>query len=245
MRARSRWVQKIPKRPWWRVILTWTIVGITLASTLGSILVPQQHLLIDARNAICAGDRDFVYTIDGAGSVAWSYPPDWEESVPSEYPWIEVDALPSNYGEEVAKRPVLTFQEQIIDLVLAEYGRPSIECEPALCYDQSEQIPVPLRPPAGVQAKCCLPRQTRVPSVGGGKFSLVTKSTESNTDATEMCARPRLSVLLPPALLPPPCAPSPHRSSFVGLRVPFPQQQPIRPSSAPIATDAREIFSQS
>ena len=173
-------------------MLTWTIVSVTLASTLGSILVPQQHLLIDARNAICAGDRAFVYTIDGAGSVAWAYPPDWETSDEANavlpYPWIEVDELPSNYNEALKSRPILTFQEEIVDLVLAEYGRARVECEAVQCYLLSSPIPVPLRPPAGTQAKCCLPRQTKVPSVAGGKFSLVTKSTESTAAATAMCA---------------------------------------------------------
>ena len=202
---------------------------ITLASALGSILVPQQHLLIDARNAICAGDRDFVYTIDGAGSVAWAYPPDWEQSelgsqLPEDYDyrWIEVDELPPNYA--TAGIPSLTFQEKIIDLVLAEYGRPSIDCPVSVCYDQSEQIPVPLRPPAGFQAKCCLPRQTKVPSVTGGKFSVATKSTETGIAATEMCALTPGSVLLRPALLTPPRIPSsPRRSSF--HRLPHPSSR--------------------
>ena len=32
------------------------------------------QVLVNARDALCAGDTDFVYTVDGLGVLAWAYP---------------------------------------------------------------------------------------------------------------------------------------------------------------------------
>ena len=172
---------KIPKVPVWRVILTTTVTIVTLATAVGCILIPQGNLLVDARNAICAGDLDFVYAIDGSGSVAWAYPRSTDHDAPDpEYEWIENSQLPSNYPPQY-----LNFPSYVLDLVLASNGRPNDLCPAALCYNPNTSIPTPLEE----QAPCCLPRQTKVPSISGGKFSLSTKSTENTFEANQMCAR--------------------------------------------------------
>ena len=35
---------------------------------------PQVAVLTQARDALCAGDLDFVWSVDGAGVLAWTYP---------------------------------------------------------------------------------------------------------------------------------------------------------------------------
>ena len=37
-------------------------------------LGPQTRILKNARDAICGGDQDFVFTTDGAGVPAWGFP---------------------------------------------------------------------------------------------------------------------------------------------------------------------------
>ena len=57
------------------------------------------------------------------------------------------------------------------------------ECPFERCYDPAAAIPIPL---TVNRARCCLPVQTKVPSVVGGKFSTQTKSAESLADATSI-----------------------------------------------------------
>ena len=58
------------------------------------ILVPQKNVLIEARDALCAGDRDFVYAVGGLGSPAWGYP----------------DAL--QRGDNLSREAILTIYER-------------------------------------------------------------------------------------------------------------------------------------
>ena len=37
-------------------------------------VLPQMEDLVDARDAICSGDRDFVIAKDGFGVPVWAYP---------------------------------------------------------------------------------------------------------------------------------------------------------------------------
>ena len=53
----------------------------------------------------------------------------------------------------------------VLESVLAGHGRDA--CPGELCYDPSTQIPVPKK---GYRAPCCIPRQTKAPSIVGGKF---------------------------------------------------------------------------
>ena len=44
------------------------------------ILVPQKNVLMDAKDALCAGDVHFVYAVGGLGSPAWGYPHGFERA---------------------------------------------------------------------------------------------------------------------------------------------------------------------
>ena len=72
--------------------------------------------------------------------------------------------------------------------MLAGYGR--VVCPFRVCYDPNNAIPVALTDAAN-RNRCCVPRQTKAPSVQSGKFSLVTKGSETLTEANSMCARCR------------------------------------------------------
>ena len=37
--------------------------------------LPQVRTFVAARDALCAGDLDFIYSTDGVGTVRFSYPP--------------------------------------------------------------------------------------------------------------------------------------------------------------------------
>ena len=69
--------------------------------------------------------------------------------------------------------------------MLGGYGR--TVCPVRICYDPNNAIPVPLLDLEG-RNRCCIPKQTQVPSVQSGKFSLVTKGSETLTEANAMCA---------------------------------------------------------
>ena len=64
----------IPKIPWWRAAFTAGLVVTMVTVAFTTILVPQRRILVDAKDALCAGDRNFVYSIGALGSPAWSYP---------------------------------------------------------------------------------------------------------------------------------------------------------------------------
>jgi hypothetical protein len=46
----------------------------TVAVVFVMLINPQVDVMVKARDALCSGDTDFVYTIDGLGVMAWSYP---------------------------------------------------------------------------------------------------------------------------------------------------------------------------
>ena len=45
-----------------------------VAFFLAAVVVPQTYRIVEARDALCAGDRDFVIAEDGFGVPVWSYP---------------------------------------------------------------------------------------------------------------------------------------------------------------------------
>ena len=45
-----------------------------LAGFVAMQLMPQLTVLVGARDALCAGDLEFVFTRDGVGTFAWAYP---------------------------------------------------------------------------------------------------------------------------------------------------------------------------
>eukprot|EP00947_MAST-08B_sp_MAST-8B-sp1_P004203 g4203.t1 len=63
----------------WRGFDLWSTATLVLAPTLlvllyTLLLFPQVGILVEARDALCGGDQDFVVGIDGLGVLAWAYP---------------------------------------------------------------------------------------------------------------------------------------------------------------------------
>ena len=168
----------IPKVPWWRSVLTVTVVLTAMSSAMGVIVLPQTSILKDAFDALCAGDTQFVRTTDGVGTMVWGFPSFQQQDV-SDVPlssrrrkWIPI--LPYD-----SPKP-RTFGQFILDRVLEGNGRGA--CPRSLCYNDSTAIPSPLK----VQADCCLARQTSAPDVLTGTFSVKTKATEPVSEATDL-----------------------------------------------------------
>lgn len=53
---------------------TLAVAASLLAYFTANYIIPQQNEFLAAKDAICAGDRDFVTLVDGAGVMVWSYP---------------------------------------------------------------------------------------------------------------------------------------------------------------------------
>ena len=76
---------------------------------------PQVQILSNAKDALCSGERGFVYTVDGAGSPAWSYVtsrtrPGTDYSGQPERPWRQDDST-VNFAQFVLSK-VLAGDEQ-------------------------------------------------------------------------------------------------------------------------------------
>ena len=94
-------------------------------------------------------------------------------------PVIECTDFPT--CNNVSFRENLGYVDFVINSVIAGYGQ--LDCPFEICYDPNAAIPIPL---TLNRARCCLPLQTRVPSVIGGKFAIGTKGAESLSDATSI-----------------------------------------------------------
>ena len=79
----------------------------------------QLDVLVRARDAICGGDQDFVYTTDGAGIPAWGYPAS-----------VDIDGTQDvGFGHLVQDENKRPFATRAIDAVLDQHGRVAA-CEP-------------------------------------------------------------------------------------------------------------------
>ena len=56
-------------------VATVALVGAVVAAFAFTSLREQTNILVRARDAICGGDREFVYTTDGGGIPAWAFTP--------------------------------------------------------------------------------------------------------------------------------------------------------------------------
>lgn len=170
-----------------RALLTAAAVFSTLAVAYTSVLVPQRDLLVSARDALCAGDRDFVYTRDGLGAVAWAYPDRVDASELHKRNFPDGRPPPVNVAtmaNEAVTANKESFAVSTIDNLLRQSGRaPFAEaCDNDVCYIPSELslIDKPGRP------DCCFAIKTKVPSTDAGRFSLFVKNTETTVDATRL-----------------------------------------------------------
>ena len=164
----------------WGAILSFTLVAVQLTWAYSTYLSPQLDILEGIKDAVCAGDRDFVFAIDGMGTVTWGYPPtvtnlgDLSAS-PGFVPW------PNKAGEVFANH-----NEVIIDSIIIGTGRQ--DCPLDQCYGTvyPGTPPVPLHPSR--RSECCVTQQTKAPSIEFGSFSVQTKATLDTLGTTGMCA---------------------------------------------------------
>ena len=135
-------------------------------------LLPQITMLQEAKDALCAGERDFVYTIDGLGSPAWSYTEGMAPATPPTRPWINLSAS----DELLLNYPEYTL-EKVLQGDMRNQGQPfDIElCPQADCYNGTVDG-VPVAKPESERPGCCLGIQTKVPEIEAGIFSVTSKS---------------------------------------------------------------------
>lgn len=156
-------------------------------------LQPQVEVLVRARDAICAGDQDFVFTVDGAGVPAWTYPQNFSEDYHMQK--LEERNFPdggsSKRTHTVQSELPASSAERLVDVLLQQMGRPyhsdSDRCNFTMCYKFQDfgaglrsQRPLPNAPP------CCQPQKMRAPQVEPGPFSLVGRSQQTFSDAVRM-----------------------------------------------------------
>ena len=153
----------------WGAILSFTLVAVQLTWAYSTYLSPQLDILEGIKDAVCAGDRDFVFAIDGMGTVTWGYPPtvtnlgDLSAS-PGFVPW------PNKAGEVFANH-----NEVIIDSIIIGTGRQ--DCPLDQCYGTvyPGTPPVPLHPSR--RSECCVTQQTKAPL---HRVRLVQRANESD-----------------------------------------------------------------
>lgn len=170
-----------------RTVLSCLVVIAQMSWGVATYMVPQLIILESVKGAICGGDRDFVYAIDGMGVVVWGYPPSIASSLAtlqdSGYsPWPE-------YRGENGSQEDIDLNEQTVNSILEGWAR--TECPSSSCYysgEAAQGAPAPVPLPASVRAACCLPTQTRAPSIEYGKFSVLSKASARLPETADMCA---------------------------------------------------------
>ena len=192
--APSRWAQcwglRLDLRAVFRVVATAALLAVAILHVLN----PQIREMVSARDALCAGDVDFVYTRDGMGAIAWAYPDrasfDGSSVNPRNFP----DGTPPEIGY-TADVPQLKFADSVIDALLRQQGRDAAglrqmvdphnnftECSMAVCYEWKDGFQ---QERAG-RPDCCLAKQVRVPQTKAGRFSIAVKTKESIVDAVSL-----------------------------------------------------------
>ena len=157
----------------WRAVVSFSMVAAQMSWALSTYLVPQLSVLQGVSDAICSGDQEFVFAIDGMGTVVWGFPYTVNASEPPDF-----KLFPELEGEA----QTLDYNQQTIDALLNGHGRGA--CPAELCYNSNFPIPVPL--PQAVRAACCIPRQTKAPTIESGKFSIKTKANSDLIEATSI-----------------------------------------------------------
>ena len=164
----------------WRALLSLALIVVQVIWGYTQYLNPQLAVLEGVKDAVCAGDRDFVFGIDGMGVVTWGFPPSVEGTVEES----------TDYGYRawpILEREQLRGSSRTIDAILAGNGR--VSCPTEECYITVSPTSPPVPLPEIFQPACCLPQQTKAPSIESGRFSVRTKATANIAVATEMCAR--------------------------------------------------------
>ena len=184
----------VPKARSWRGLDARSLA--TLAAAFGAVLyfvflvvLPQTRDIVDARDALCAGDRDFVYATDGFGVPVWGFPPGSgdaggyrERNYPDggDVPYAADEFnLGSNYG---------SFGGATVEALLRQLGRvPNDDCcygdgadavcgygaPPSACTEDDGS---PYGKPRDDAPGCCLVQKTAAQDVVGTDYSVATKA---------------------------------------------------------------------
>ena len=198
---------QLPKPPTWRGLdarkpLTALFVAVCLIITMSEIVMPQREILAGVWDAVCAGERDFVYAVDGAGTPTWAFVSEerlvidtlgyaasgnrYSYSYNREWPQMEEedDPIPGYTLREMSHQGVqyeMSYAESVIDFVLQ--GKYNGNCSLATCYNVDEGADGAPKLPSDAPG-CCVALQTRTDRVIGGRFSVSTRKTESVADAS-------------------------------------------------------------
>ena len=190
---------------------------LTLAWVLGiyaTVMSPQLDTLVRARDALCAGDQDFVFMVDGMGVPAWTYPGNLRSQFdnttmparnfplghnrPSHIPYTNLSYLPLMDRKQAGD---VTYAQHVVDVLLQSYGRftgenckdfdatrTSCEYTPKGAYWKQTD---PQRP------ACCLAQKTYANQLEAGRFSLRTRSMDDTSSANELWNPHCFDTLLP------------------------------------------------
>ena len=114
-----------------------------MVSAISGIVVPQTGILIDALDALCAGDRDFVRVLDGVGATAWGYPTfelqqEAQQPLPaSARRWRSHVTEHAEQHGDGGEEPI-TYADWTIEKILSGDG--SGPCPRYLCYNDSTVV---------------------------------------------------------------------------------------------------------
>ena len=170
-------------------LITSVCVVVLLFCTEALVLRQDTEIRTNAKDALCAGEQAFVYSVDGLGSLGWAYTEGGSRQKP-EREWMSEENAASS----------LSADEYIVDIVLSgdrsrgsKVGEPFMleECDFTLCYDDSEEtlarrfgLMEPwdehLRPP------CCSAVQTKQMQVEAGTFSIKARQAQTTADANAL-----------------------------------------------------------
>jgi len=170
---------------------TLACVGGCIVAVCATVMTQQVDTLVSARDALCGGDQDFVYTTDGLGVPAWSYP----EDNATRFGIIPARSFPGGTAPPTNALPYAnlsyvpansTFAERMLDVLLQGYGRISskqTDCTVDMCKTTDAGGVQKLR---ADHPACCLAQKGYVPSLRAGTFSIVTKSRENTVEANQL-----------------------------------------------------------
>jgi len=146
--------------------------------------------MVEARDALCAGDTDFVYTIDGLGVMAWAYPSNVDVASngsakgfarPSSTAPLRnfpdgSDPLLANQTFNLSLVEGRSEPEQIVDAVLRQLGRPYHQERCPVSYEEAGPTGCLILQGVGYVDNpdgpaCCALAQYRMGQVDVGVFS--------------------------------------------------------------------------
>ena len=166
---------------------TSVFVGVLLLCAEAFVLRPNTQIRIDAKDALCAGEQSFVFSVDGLGSLGWAYTEGGRTK--TDRAWV--------MEEDAAKK--LSADNYIVELVLggdrlsSAVGDPFLleNCDIPTCYDASEETKAGrfgLMEPwdEDLRPACCSAIQSKQMQVEAGTFSIKARQAQTTSDANAL-----------------------------------------------------------